>query len=121
MVFLLIVECADRMTFAAVHHFEEQERTNLITLAVSLVLISGLIHSVWNLFAKQSINKTVFLWSIQFIALIVYLPIFIIEIQGVQLDLRGYLFLAGSSLFHAYIFICWQKDIPSEIYHKCTQ
>jgi len=36
--------------------------------AIALVITSGLLHAVWNLFAKQSLDKVVFLWSIQRVA-----------------------------------------------------
>ena len=48
-------------------------------IAVLLVLGSGFLHSVWNLYTKKSVNKNVFLWFCQLVAIIVFLPWTILE------------------------------------------
>lgn len=44
------------------------------TIAIFLVVTSGLLHAVWNMFAKRSRDKTAFLWWMQVVATLVYLP-----------------------------------------------
>jgi uncharacterized membrane protein len=44
-----------------------------------LVILSGLIHAIWNLFTKRSIHKVVFLWYCQWTAILLFLPAAIIE------------------------------------------
>lgn len=43
-------------------------------LAILLVLSSGFLHSIWNLFAKKSIDKNVFLWFCQMVAILLFVP-----------------------------------------------
>lgn len=75
--------------------------------AVVLVILSGLIHSVWNLFAKQSINKNVFLWCCQLAAILIFLPMSVIELRTIDtVPLVGYLLLLASMILHGiYIFL----------------
>lgn len=46
----------------------------MTTLALLLVIASGFTHSIWNLFAKRSINKDVFLWLINIPCFILLTP-----------------------------------------------
>ncbi len=46
----------------------------MAAVGISLVVTSGLLHAVWNLFAKRSLDKTAFLWWMQVVATLVYLP-----------------------------------------------
>ncbi|WP_261381201.1 DMT family transporter [Paenibacillus cremeus] len=46
-------------------------------MAVLLVVISGLTHAVWNLFAKRSLNKEAFLWAILIPSEIILVPPFV--------------------------------------------
>lgn len=57
----------------------------LFSLAVLLVLGSGFLHSVWNLYTKRSINKNIFLWFCQLAAIIIFLPWTIMEWDSSQL------------------------------------
>ncbi|MFC4777321.1 EamA family transporter [Paenibacillus sp. GCM10023252] len=79
----------------------------LTLAAVVLVILSGLIHSVWNLFAKQSINKNVFLWCCQLAAILIFLPMSVIELRTIDtVPLVGYLLLLASMILHGiYIFL----------------
>ncbi|MCD9025453.1 DMT family transporter [Cohnella silvisoli] len=70
-------------------------------IAVLLVILSGLIHSIWNLFAKRSINKNVFLWYCQWAAIVIFLPLVLIEIRTIEyIPLAGWLLVIASMLFH---------------------
>ena len=46
----------------------------MAAVGIFLVVTSGLLHAVWNLFAKRSRDKTAFLWWMQVVATLVYLP-----------------------------------------------
>jgi len=69
----------------------------MILLAFILVVLSGLTHSVWSLFAKSSRNKSVFLWSISMIAAVALFPPFIREISTASLDTGAWLLLLASA------------------------
>ncbi|MFF2089514.1 EamA family transporter [Paenibacillus sp. NPDC058174] len=47
------------------------------TYAILLVLSSAIAHSVWNLFMKKSVHKESFLWLIQTIAAVIFMPAFL--------------------------------------------
>lgn len=42
--------------------------------ALLLVLASGLLHAVWNMYTKKSGNKYIFLWYCQLAAVLLFLP-----------------------------------------------
>ncbi|WP_342515249.1 DMT family transporter [Sporosarcina sp. FSL K6-1522] len=74
-------------------------------MAFMLVIFSGLIHSLWNLFVKQSVSKITFLWSIHLVSFILLLPYFLLELPNLQLDGFGILLLMGSMTFQVfYVF-----------------
>ncbi|CAM3592443.1 MULTISPECIES: DMT family transporter [Paenibacillus] len=62
-------------------------------LALLLVLSSGLTHALWNLFTKRSIHKSVFLWCIHSVTLIILMPYFWIEMSQLTLSLKVYGFI----------------------------
>jgi drug/metabolite transporter (DMT)-like permease len=75
----------------------------LLISAITLVVLSGFIHSIWNLFTKRSVNKVVFLWFCQWIAVLVFLPLTVIDI--IQTDIRilslsAWVFILASMIFH---------------------
>ena len=45
-------------------------------VALSLILISAIIHALWNLLAKQSRDKLVFIWWSMLATLFIYFPLF---------------------------------------------
>lgn len=65
----------------------------MLTLAILLVVASGLTHAIWNLYAKRSRNKAVFLWSILALSSLVLLPSFLKEIFSSVLPLEGYILI----------------------------
>ncbi|MFS0838504.1 EamA family transporter [Paenibacillus sp. 1P03SA] len=69
----------------------------MILLAFILVVLSGLTHSIWSLFAKSSRNKSVFLWSISMIAAVALFPAFIRELWTSSLDIGAWLLLLASA------------------------
>ncbi|ANY73848.1 LuxR family transcriptional regulator [Paenibacillus ihbetae] len=62
-------------------------------LALLLVLSSGLTHALWNLFTKRSIHKSVFLWCIHSVTLIILMPYFLIEMSQLTLSPKVYGFI----------------------------
>jgi drug/metabolite transporter (DMT)-like permease len=73
----------------------------LFSAAVLLVILSGLIHSIWNLFTKKSINKVVFLWFCQISAILIFLPLTIHEITENSPNFQmGWLYIFLSMLLH---------------------
>lgn len=75
-------------------------------IAFSLVVFSGLIHALWNLFAKLSINKITFFWSIHLVSFIMLMPYFIINIPKIQFDGLAVLMLLGSMFFQVFYMLC---------------
>jgi drug/metabolite transporter (DMT)-like permease len=73
----------------------------LTLLAIILVIFSGLIHSIWNLLTKKSINKNVFLWFCQWAAIIFFLPLVLIELRSIDsVPLTGWLLVVASMILH---------------------
>jgi len=72
----------------------------LFVLAISLVVISGLLHAVWNLFTKRSLDKTAFLWWMQVLATAIYLPWAIIAILHRDIPAIGWWLLALTVSVH---------------------
>ncbi|XID94834.1 EamA family transporter [Paenibacillaceae bacterium WGS1546] len=77
------------------------------SIAILLVVLSGLVHSIWNLFAKQSLNKNVFLWYCQWAAILVFLPFVWMEAKTIEaIPLNGFLLVAASMVLHgAYMLL----------------
>lgn len=69
-------------------------------IAIALVLGSGFLHSVWNLYTKKSLNKNVFLWFCQLVAVIVFLPWTIMEWNGNEFSGSGAIIIVSSMLLH---------------------
>jgi drug/metabolite transporter (DMT)-like permease len=81
----------------------------MVAVSIVLVLCSGLAHAVWNMFAKQSTDKPVFLWAIYAPSTIVLLPVLINELSGNQFSLREWLFMGASLLMQSiYAFLLAQ-------------
>lgn len=75
-------------------------------LSLFLVLLSGLTHSLWNLFTKRSIHKSVFLWCIHTVTLIILMPSFIVEMSRQELDISIYgLMLLSMTIQGCYILL----------------
>ncbi len=81
----------------------------MIAVSIVLVLCSGLAHAVWNMFAKQSTDKAVFLWAIYAPSTIVLLPVLIEELAGSRFSPREWLILGASLLMQGiYAFLLGQ-------------
>lgn len=69
-------------------------------VAVLLVLGSGFFHSVWNLYTKKSLNKNVFLWFCQLVAVVVFLPWTIVAWDSSEVTWAGLGVILASMLLH---------------------
>lgn len=77
----------------------------MFSTALLLVLCSGFLHSVWNLFTKRSINKHVFLWFCQLVAIILFLPWALMEWNSTSITSTSLLILLVSMVLHALYII----------------
>jgi drug/metabolite transporter (DMT)-like permease len=55
-------------------------------IAIALVVLSGLVHSIWNLFTKKSLDKVAFLWFCQWVAILVFLPMTVYELTSADVS-----------------------------------
>jgi drug/metabolite transporter (DMT)-like permease len=75
--------------------------SKVIVGVMLLVILSGMIHSIWNLFAKKSINKPVFLWFCQWVAILAFFPFVVMEVSDIApLPWPGWLLLLASMTIH---------------------
>lgn len=81
----------------------------MTTLALLLVIASGFTHSVWNLFAKRSINKDVFLWLINIPCFILLTPVVVDWFMNHTIPLRGYILIILSILLQSGYFLLLSK------------
>jgi uncharacterized membrane protein len=72
----------------------------VFSLAIFLVIMSGLLHAVWNLLAKRSFNQVVFLWSFQWVAVVVYLPWALSAIGRHPVPMKGWMLLGLTAAVH---------------------
>ncbi|MDA8346056.1 MAG: DMT family transporter [Thermaerobacter sp.] len=70
------------------------------TLSIVLVVASGFVHALWNLWAKRSENPLLFLWSFQWVALAVYAPFAWWSLRGLAVSGAGVAFLALTIALH---------------------
>lgn len=69
-------------------------------LSVLLVFVSGFLHSVWNLYTKKSLNKHVFLWFCQLVAVMVLLPLAIAAWDRMQWTETTIMLILASMFLH---------------------
>ncbi|MCR8643731.1 DMT family transporter [Paenibacillus sp. N1-5-1-14] len=79
------------------------------TYALFLVIASAFTHSLWNLFTKKSIHKESFLWSIQTIACVVFMPFFVRDLLTVDLGIKQVALMIASFLFQGLYLILLTK------------
>ncbi len=73
----------------------------MFSLAIILVVVSGLLHAIWNLLAKRAFNPGVFLWSFQWVAVALYLPWAVAAIGLHPIPGRGWMLLIVAVAAHA--------------------
>ncbi|HTG71069.1 MAG TPA: DMT family transporter [Candidatus Udaeobacter sp.] len=72
----------------------------MISTAFLLVLSSGFLHSIWNLYTKKSINKNVFLWFCQLVAILILMPWAIMEWGNTSIQSTGWWVILLSIFLH---------------------
>jgi drug/metabolite transporter (DMT)-like permease len=70
-------------------------------LALSLAILSGIGHAVWNFLTKRAVDKQVFLWWMLFLRTIVLIPLVAIWAQGISIPLVSFFCATGSAVFYA--------------------
>ncbi|MBW7474425.1 DMT family transporter [Paenibacillus oenotherae] len=84
--------------------------------AISIVILSGMFHATWNTLTKNSGNKNVFLWYSQVIAIVIFLPWAIIDLQSAVFAWEGVLLLAASAAVHGmYILLLARAYIVGDL------
>ncbi|MFB6362775.1 EamA family transporter [Paenibacillus elgii] len=69
-----------------------------IVLSLLLVIGSGMAHAVWNLFAKQSEDKSAFLWAIFMPTTIALIPYLVLELIRTGIPAEAFIFIIASLL-----------------------
>ena len=70
-------------------------------VAISLVLLSALLHAVWNFFSKGSNDRWAFFFGQGVATLVVYTPLVIWQWPRAGIDAAGWLWVAASAVTHA--------------------
>lgn len=77
---------------------KRKEVSRVFALSIALVIASGLTHAVWNLYTKQSRDKSAFLWLINAPTTAVLLPYLIWELTTRDIPPEAYWFMLASFL-----------------------
>lgn len=75
-------------------------------LALTLILISAVLHATWNLLAKRVSGGTTFIWAFDTVSLVLYGPVALalIALRGVPVGGPGLALIATSAVLHASYF-----------------
>ncbi|MBP1989671.1 DMT family transporter [Paenibacillus eucommiae] len=69
------------------------------TLVWLLVIASAVTHAIWNFYTKKSVHKSSFLWSIQTIASLVFMPFFISDVLAAKIGVQEIILLIITFVF----------------------
>jgi uncharacterized membrane protein len=69
--------------------------------AIAVVLLSALLHAIWNLFIKGSSDRWAFFLAQGVLNVILYAPLFIWVWPGAVVSAAGWLWVVASALIHA--------------------
>ncbi|CAH1211691.1 4-amino-4-deoxy-L-arabinose-phosphoundecaprenol flippase subunit ArnE [Paenibacillus plantiphilus] len=84
--------------------------------AAAIVILSGVFHATWNMLAKNSLNKNVFLWYSQLVAILIFLPWAIMDLQTASFVWESVLLLAASAVIHGiYMLLLAQAYIVGDL------
>ena len=73
-------------------------------IALAIVLIAAFLHASWNLLAKKSHNKIVFIWWFLLIASIIYFPMFLYFWLPGTIATQGWICILATGVIHALYF-----------------
>jgi drug/metabolite transporter (DMT)-like permease len=79
---------------------EREGGEKMSALALGLVVIAAAMHAGWNLLAKRSTDRLTFMWLFTVAALLLYAPVFAIEIVRHPTVRPGLIFVLGSTIAH---------------------
>lgn len=80
-----------------------------VTYAIILVLSSAITHSVWNLYMKKSLHKESFLWLIQTIATVIFMPFFLHDVLTINWSFQKIALLMTSFVFQCVYLVLLTK------------
>jgi uncharacterized membrane protein len=69
------------------------------------VTLSGMLHAVWNLFAKRTGHSLIFLWSVQWVAVVAFLPWVWVAMAHQAIPMRGWVFLDMTATLHGFYVV----------------
>ncbi len=73
-------------------------------IALAIILIAAFLHACWNLLAKKSRNKIVFIWWFLLIASIIYFPMFLYFWLPGTISMQGWICIFATGVIHALYF-----------------
>ena len=73
-------------------------------VALAIVLIAAFLHASWNLLAKKSTNKLVFVWWFLLIASVIYFPMFLYFWSPGTISAQGWICIFATGVIHALYF-----------------
>lgn len=73
-------------------------------LSLGIVVLAAFFHACWNLLAKTSRKKIVFIWYFVLVAAVVYFPMFLYFRPDVAIDSRGWACIVATGVLHALYF-----------------
>ena len=89
-------------------------------LAVTLVLLSAILHAVWNLLLKRSDHQDIFVWMLLVVGSVVLLPLGIVLFWLYPGSSQGFWLVLASSVTHVFYFMflgrAYSKDDLSLVY-----
>lgn len=72
---------------------------------VLIVLLSGLIHSIWNLFFKKSKNSLIFIFWAKIFQIIIYFPLVLYLLINNGFNVKGIIPIVLSGFFHFFYWL----------------
>ena len=73
-------------------------------LAIALVILSSIIHPVWNFLLKKGVNQEIFVWLSLITSSIVLLPLGIVLQYHYPITLSGWIYILGTIVLHSLYF-----------------
>jgi drug/metabolite transporter (DMT)-like permease len=77
----------------------------IILLPIILILLSALIHAIWNLQLKRSRDKTLFSYLYILSAILLYTPVFILTVPGTILQWEGVVAAITTGTIYCFYFL----------------
>ncbi len=75
------------------------------TTALIMVLVSAVAHAVWNFLFKKGGDKESFIWLVQVVMAVIFIPLAIVIAAKNPIDVTGWIFVLGTGVLHVFYFI----------------